>query len=112
MVQLFEEKFSGCGSYIPNLNPNPNYNPTRLAPVPSFSALPGFEGERGFSVAVAMVSEEVASKLVRFLYFVGAGVICTKGINLWRDYERKAATKAAEAPETPVEMVNGAVPKS
>ncbi|KAH7657770.1 hypothetical protein IHE45_17G043900 [Dioscorea alata] len=60
-----------------------------------------------------MVSEEVASKLVRFLYFVGAGMICTKGINLWRDYEHKAAMKAAaEAPETPVEMVNGGVPKS
>ncbi|XP_010925624.1 uncharacterized protein [Elaeis guineensis] len=51
-----------------------------------------------------MVSEEVGTKLVRFLYFVGAGVICTKGINLWRDYERKAAMKTAETPQAPAEM--------
>ncbi|OAY66762.1 hypothetical protein ACMD2_26146 [Ananas comosus] len=35
-----------------------------------------------------MAGDEVGVKLVRFLYFVGAGVICTKAINLWRDYER------------------------
>ncbi|KAG1330277.1 hypothetical protein COCNU_02G002450 [Cocos nucifera] len=51
-----------------------------------------------------MVSDEVGTKLVRFLYFVGAGVICTKGINLWRDYERKAAMEAAETPQAPAEM--------
>ncbi|KAL0362616.1 UNVERIFIED_CONTAM: hypothetical protein Scaly_1216800 [Sesamum calycinum] len=34
--------------------------------------------------------EEVAPKLVRLLYFVGAGVLCTAGINKWKDLERKA----------------------
>ncbi|XXG77475.1 hypothetical protein AAC387_Pa08g1621 [Persea americana] len=48
-----------------------------------------------------MVSEEVGSKLVRWLSFVGAGVICTAAINRWRDYERKAAQQAAEARENP-----------
>ncbi|KAG0502379.1 hypothetical protein HPP92_002451 [Vanilla planifolia] len=52
-----------------------------------------------------MVNEEVGSKLVRLLYFVGAGVICTKGINLWREYEQKAALKAAKASvQEPSEM--------
>ncbi|KAL0906078.1 hypothetical protein M5K25_024540 [Dendrobium thyrsiflorum] len=60
-----------------------------------------------------MVNEEVGSKLVRLLYFVGAGVICTKGINLWRDHEQKAALKAAEA-SSPAQtaMLNAVVPKS
>ncbi|WOL02085.1 hypothetical protein Cni_G10804 [Canna indica] len=58
-----------------------------------------------------MVSEEVGTKLVRFLYFVGAGIICTKGINLWRDYERKTTAVNSEVtsqttPQTPTEMVN------
>ncbi|URE43853.1 Mitochondrial 2-oxoglutarate malate carrier [Musa troglodytarum] len=70
---------------------------------------------------VAMVQGEVGTKLVRLLYFVGAGsisllplhlrliFICTKGINLWRDYERKAAAtnRAETAPQTPAKMVNG-----
>ncbi|MQL97889.1 hypothetical protein Taro_030587 [Colocasia esculenta] len=56
-----------------------------------------------------MVSEEVGTKLVRFLYFVGAGVICTAGINMWRDLERKSALqKAAEAAsEEPAPVSNG-----
>ncbi|PON98460.1 hypothetical protein TorRG33x02_056940 [Trema orientale] len=29
-------------------------------------------------------------KLVRLLYFVGAGFICAIGINKWRDYQRKS----------------------
>ncbi|GMN54362.1 hypothetical protein TIFTF001_023496 [Ficus carica] len=44
--------------------------------------------------AVAMNGEEVAGpagpKLVRLLYFVGAGFICTVGINKWRDFQRKS----------------------
>ncbi|KAH0450171.1 hypothetical protein IEQ34_020863 [Dendrobium chrysotoxum] len=40
-------------------------------------------------------------------------VICTKGINLWRDHEQKAALKAAEASSPPqTEMLNAVVPKS
>ncbi|RWW51541.1 hypothetical protein BHE74_00042109 [Ensete ventricosum] len=70
-----------------------------------------------------MVQGEVGTKLVRLLYFVGAGsisllpfplyfrllLICTKGINLWRDYERKAAAtnRAEMPPQTPAKMVNG-----
>ncbi|PKA51656.1 hypothetical protein AXF42_Ash003023 [Apostasia shenzhenica] len=60
-----------------------------------------------------MVSEEVGNKLLRFLYFVGAGVICTKGINLWREHEHKAALNSAEgSPQKPAEMVNGVTPES
>ncbi|KAF8663311.1 hypothetical protein HU200_055923 [Digitaria exilis] len=44
---------------------------------------------------------EASDKLLRFLYFVGAGVICTKAINTYRDYEQKKeasdAVTAAEA---------------
>ncbi|OAY84392.1 hypothetical protein ACMD2_02065 [Ananas comosus] len=59
-----------------------------------------------------MAGDEVGVKLVRFLYFVGAGVICTKAINLWRDYERKqeiaaAAAEMGESPPTPQELVGG-----
>ncbi|CDP06022.1 unnamed protein product [Coffea canephora] len=36
------------------------------------------------------VGEEVGPKLVRFLYFIGAGFVCTAAINKWRDLERKA----------------------
>ncbi|KAG6506386.1 hypothetical protein ZIOFF_031709 [Zingiber officinale] len=58
-----------------------------------------------------MAAEEVGNKFVRLLYFVGAGLICTKGINLWRDYERKAAAVTTEEtirtmPEAPEGMVN------
>ncbi|GFP79599.1 hypothetical protein PHJA_000103400 [Phtheirospermum japonicum] len=34
--------------------------------------------------------EEVAPKLARLLYFVGAGVICTAGINKLKDLEKKS----------------------
>uniref|UniRef100_K3XMX7 Uncharacterized protein n=3 Tax=Setaria TaxID=4554 RepID=K3XMX7_SETIT len=40
---------------------------------------------------------EASSKLLRFLYFVGAGVICTKAINTYRDYEHKKEASAAVA---------------
>ncbi|CAA6665632.1 unnamed protein product [Spirodela intermedia] len=42
-----------------------------------------------------MASEEVSTKLLRFLSFAGAGVVCTAGINMWRDLERKAALQKA-----------------
>ncbi|CAO2186129.1 unnamed protein product [Urochloa humidicola] len=43
---------------------------------------------------------EASSKLLRFLYFVGAGVICTKAINTYRDYEHnKKASAAVSATE-------------
>ncbi|PIA24714.1 hypothetical protein AQUCO_73100002v1 [Aquilegia coerulea] len=41
-----------------------------------------------------MPGEEAGAKLVRLLWFVGAGVITTTSINLWRDYERKSAAAA------------------
>ncbi|KAL1537694.1 hypothetical protein AAHA92_30181 [Salvia divinorum] len=34
--------------------------------------------------------EEVAPKLTRLLYFVGAGVVCTAAINKWKEYEKKS----------------------
>ncbi|GER43061.1 tRNA (guanine(10)-N2)-methyltransferase homolog [Striga asiatica] len=34
--------------------------------------------------------EEVGPKLARLLYFVGAGVLCTVGINKWKEFERKS----------------------
>ncbi|KAM7492520.1 hypothetical protein LguiA_035441 [Lonicera macranthoides] len=37
--------------------------------------------------------EEAGPKLVRMLYFVGAGFICTAAINKWRDLERKSILK-------------------
>ncbi|GJN38057.1 hypothetical protein PR202_gb27065 [Eleusine coracana subsp. coracana] len=44
---------------------------------------------------------EASTKLLRFLYFAGAGVICTKAINTYREYEHQkeasAAVAAAEA---------------
>ncbi|KAK7279845.1 hypothetical protein RJT34_24904 [Clitoria ternatea] len=40
-----------------------------------------------------MTGEEISGppgpKLLRLIYFVGAGVICTVAINKWRDYEKK-----------------------
>ncbi|KAK6134688.1 hypothetical protein DH2020_031613 [Rehmannia glutinosa] len=37
--------------------------------------------------------EEVGPKLTRLLYFVGAGVLCTAGINKWKDLEKKSIQK-------------------
>ncbi|CAB4277334.1 unnamed protein product [Prunus armeniaca] len=41
-----------------------------------------------------MSGEELAGppapKLLRLLYFVGAGFICTVGINKWREIQRKS----------------------
>ncbi|XP_014521537.1 uncharacterized protein LOC106778136 [Vigna radiata var. radiata] len=39
-----------------------------------------------------MTGEEVSGpagpKLIRLVFFIGAGVICTTAINKWREYER------------------------
>ncbi|KMZ75227.1 hypothetical protein ZOSMA_117G00450 [Zostera marina] len=49
-----------------------------------------------------MPNQQVGSKLVRFIYFVGAGFICTAAINKWRELENKAAIKKAlESAESP-----------
>ncbi|KAG8386429.1 hypothetical protein BUALT_Bualt03G0147800 [Buddleja alternifolia] len=40
--------------------------------------------------------EEVAPKLVRLLYFAGAGVLCTAAINKWRDLEKKSMIRKEE----------------
>ncbi|KAL9433143.1 hypothetical protein AB3S75_028043 [Citrus x aurantiifolia] len=45
-----------------------------------------------------MTGEERAAgpagtKVLRFLYFVGAGFICTAAINKWRELERKSLQK-------------------
>lgn len=43
-----------------------------------------------------MTGEELAGppapKLLRLLYFAGAGFICTIGINKWRELQRKSMT--------------------
>ncbi|KAF3326835.1 hypothetical protein FCM35_KLT08465 [Carex littledalei] len=64
-----------------------------------------------------MVSDEVGTKLARILYFVGAGVICTKAINMWREYEHKqaieeAAEKLKGTPQITTGTVNEAPVKS
>ncbi|KAF0924886.1 hypothetical protein E2562_014969 [Oryza meyeriana var. granulata] len=46
---------------------------------------------------MAAPAGEASSKLLRFLCFVGAGVICTKAINTYRDYERKQEASAEES---------------
>ncbi|KAL5736564.1 hypothetical protein ACOSP7_031029 [Xanthoceras sorbifolium] len=44
-----------------------------------------------------MTGEEIAGpaapKLLRFLYFVGAGIICSASINKYRELERKSLLK-------------------
>ncbi|CAO2199490.1 unnamed protein product [Urochloa humidicola] len=52
---------------------------------------------------------EASSKLLRFLCFVGAGVICTKAINTYRDYEHnKKASAAVSATEAALDSAAGA----
>ncbi|KAL8507635.1 hypothetical protein ACS0TY_018248 [Phlomoides rotata] len=60
------------------------------------------------------VGEEVGPKLVRLLYFVGAGVVCTAGINKWKDLERKWAIQKEQqinesSAENPSTLVQKAV---
>ncbi|KAK9269528.1 hypothetical protein L1049_001304 [Liquidambar formosana] len=58
-----------------------------------------------------MVAEEGGPKLVRLLYFVGAGFICTAAINKWRDLERKSIQQQKEDPllKKPANTVHKAV---
>ncbi|OVA02094.1 hypothetical protein BVC80_1261g9 [Macleaya cordata] len=44
-----------------------------------------------------MAGGEAGSKVVRLVAFLGAGVICTSAINLWRDFERKKVTQQTAA---------------
>ncbi|KAF9621886.1 hypothetical protein IFM89_028474, partial [Coptis chinensis] len=58
-----------------------------------------------------MPGEETAGPvLLRLLAFVGAGVICTSAINLWRDLERKAAQR--EKSEIPEDKLGSLVKKA
>ncbi|KAJ4981432.1 hypothetical protein NE237_032269 [Protea cynaroides] len=56
-----------------------------------------------------MAGEEAGSKLVRLVSFLGAGVICTAAINMWRDLERKSVQQTTQAPEKASNLVNKAL---
>ncbi|TVU22806.1 hypothetical protein EJB05_32525 [Eragrostis curvula] len=54
---------------------------------------------------------EVSAKLLRFLYFAGAGVICTKAINTYREYEhQKEASAAVTTAEAALSAATAAEP--
>ncbi|VVA19017.1 PREDICTED: transmembrane [Prunus dulcis] len=50
-----------------------------------------------------MSGEELAGppapKLLRLLYFVGAGFFCTVGINKWRELQNKSILQQQQLPE-------------
>ncbi|XP_031504209.1 uncharacterized protein LOC116266892 [Nymphaea colorata] len=50
-----------------------------------------------FKLRSTMAPEETVSKLGRLLFFVGAGVVSTAGINLWRSIERDRLKRSQEA---------------
>lgn len=55
---------------------------------------------------------EAGPKLVRLLYFVGAGFICTAAINKWRELEQKSILRQhqkGQSLETPSPAVQNAV---
>ncbi|KAH6780874.1 transmembrane protein [Perilla frutescens var. hirtella] len=57
--------------------------------------------------------EEVAPKLVRLLYFVGAGVVCTTAINKWKEFERKSTIqKEQQMNESSLENSSAVVHKA
>ncbi|KAB5534551.1 hypothetical protein DKX38_017637 [Salix brachista] len=61
-----------------------------------------------------MTIEEVAAgppgpKVLRLLYFVGAGFICTVGINKWREIERKSILEQQQQEK---KMKNDFLPQS
>lgn len=57
--------------------------------------------------------EEVAPKLVRLLYFVGAGVVCTAAINKWKEFEKKSMIQKEQQPNgSPLENPSAAVHKA
>ncbi|XP_018849225.1 uncharacterized protein LOC121236197 [Juglans microcarpa x Juglans regia] len=57
-----------------------------------------------------MTGEEVAGpaapKVLRLLYFVGAGFICTAAINKWRQLERKAMLQKQQGNQLPEDSAN------
>ncbi|CAJ1957575.1 unnamed protein product [Sphenostylis stenocarpa] len=65
-----------------------------------------------------MTGEEISGppgpKLIRLVFFIGAGVICTTAINKWREYERNTIVQQQQ--QRPVETHNSsesvAVPKT
>ncbi|XP_011044076.1 PREDICTED: uncharacterized protein LOC105139362 [Populus euphratica] len=61
-----------------------------------------------------MTIEEAAAgpagpKVLRLLYFVGAGFICTVGINKWREIERKSILEQQQQEK---KMKNDFLPRS
>ncbi|XP_047061578.1 signal recognition particle 14 kDa protein-like [Lolium rigidum] len=64
---------------------------------------------------------EASTTVLRFFSFIGAGVICTKAINMYLDYERKqeaaaeaeaAAIAASASPSTTAVVAADASPAS
>ncbi|CAB4307723.1 unnamed protein product [Prunus armeniaca] len=57
-----------------------------------------------------MSGEELAGppapKLLRLLYFVGAGFICTVGINKWRELQRKSILQQQQQQQLPENAAN------
>ncbi|CAM8946552.1 hypothetical protein QQ045_015607 [Rhodiola kirilowii] len=53
----------------------------------------------------------VAPKFVRFMYFVGAGFVCTAVINKWRDLERKSILQQQQKLADPSQSSNAALNK-
>ncbi|XP_062170182.1 uncharacterized protein LOC133875925 [Alnus glutinosa] len=57
-----------------------------------------------------MTGEEAAGpagpKLLRLIYFVGAGFICTAAINKWRELERKAMLPKQQGNQLPENSAN------
>ncbi|OWM81445.1 uncharacterized protein LOC116192159 [Punica granatum] len=54
------------------------------------------------------VSGPAGSKVLRLLYFVGAGFICTAAINKWRELERKSLQRQQQQQE----LLNAQTPHS
>ncbi|BAT92650.1 hypothetical protein LR48_Vigan585s000800 [Vigna angularis] len=57
-----------------------------------------------------MTGEEVSGpagpKLIRLVFFIGAGVICTTAINKWREYERNTIIQQQQQQQRVVETHN------
>ncbi|KAJ0046706.1 uncharacterized protein LOC116145573 [Pistacia vera] len=63
-----------------------------------------------------MTGEEISGpagpKVLRLLYFVGAGFICTAAINKWRELERKSLQKKQQESNILTESSANAVQKA
>ncbi|ONI12417.1 hypothetical protein PRUPE_4G163600 [Prunus persica] len=57
-----------------------------------------------------MIGEELAGppapKLLRLLYFVGAGFICTVGINKWRELQNMSILQQQQQQQLPENAAN------